>query len=74
MTDRVKGLYVVLDKDYRTDDVEHIMNAIRMVKGVHTVDHEGMVSDFDDYANRQRAAMELQPIIIEFLDKLRQVR
>ena len=31
MTDRVKGLVVTLNEDYRTDDVEVIINAIRRI-------------------------------------------
>lgn len=34
MTDRIRQLTVVLDTDYRDDDVEAIVNALRMVRGV----------------------------------------
>jgi hypothetical protein len=34
MTDRYNSLTVVLDRDIREDDAEHILNAIRMIKGV----------------------------------------
>lgn len=34
MTQRVKGLVVTLDQDYREDDMEAIAQAIRMVRGV----------------------------------------
>lgn len=37
MTDRHSGYLVVLDHDIREDDAEHIINAIRMVKGVQDV-------------------------------------
>ena len=37
MTDRVAALTVVLDTDIRVDDVEHIINAIRMIKHVQSV-------------------------------------
>ena len=59
MTDRVKGLYVVLDADYRVDDVEAIVNAIKMVKCVADVQTEDMVSDVDDYMARTRVRSEL---------------
>lgn len=52
MTDRVKGLVVTLDRDYRTDDVESIVNAIMMVKGVVNVDTN--LVKMDDYMNRSR--------------------
>jgi len=36
MTDRVKGFTVTLEKDIRIDDVEVILNAVKMIKsGVH---------------------------------------
>ncbi len=57
MTDRVKGVYVALDKDYRTDDVESILTALKMVKGV--VDVSINITDFDDWNNRTRIRQEL---------------
>jgi len=57
MTDRVKGLIVALDSDYRTDDVESIVNAIMMVKGVQKV--TTCVVDADDWQNRVRIRLEL---------------
>jgi hypothetical protein len=38
MTDRVRTLTVVLDRDYRDDDVERIVQTITMIKGVHQVE------------------------------------
>lgn len=43
MTDRVSGFTVVLDHDIRDDDIEPVLNAIRMVKGVIAV--EAIVAD-----------------------------
>lgn len=37
MTDRIKALTVVLDKDYREDDVEAIITSIKMTRGVLSV-------------------------------------
>jgi len=37
MSDHTVVLTVVLDKDYRVDDAESIMFAIRMIKGVLSV-------------------------------------
>lgn len=37
MTDRVNAITVVLKKDTRTDDVEQLLNAILMLKGVENV-------------------------------------
>lgn len=63
MTERVKGLYVGLDRDMRTDDVECVMNAIRMVKYVSSVTHEDLVTDPDDYFARDRVRRELQDVV-----------
>lgn len=37
MSDRINTLTIVLDQPYRDDDVEQIVNAIRMIKGVASV-------------------------------------
>ena len=58
MTDRYLGLTVVLDKDYRSDDAQEIISAIKMIKGVKSVSAE--VADVHDYMNRQRVAMEIE--------------
>jgi hypothetical protein len=67
MTDRTRTLIVVLDKDYRVDDAEGIINAIKMVKGVHTVDHD--VVDINDHAARRAVASEVHRDIVKALDK-----
>jgi hypothetical protein len=37
MTDRIIGIVATLERDFRTDDVEEIASAIRMVRGVKDV-------------------------------------
>lgn len=51
MTDRVRNLTVVLDRDVRTDDLEVIVAAINMIKGVHSISWNPV--NGDDYVNRQ---------------------
>lgn len=58
MTDRVKGFTVTLEKDIRIDDVEVIMNAIRMIRGISDV--SPCVSTIDDYMNRQIVKHEIR--------------
>ena len=65
MTDRIKGVYVALDRDYRTDDAEAILDAIKMVKGVSDVAVN--ITDFDDWTNRSRIRMELSAKLWEAL-------
>lgn len=57
MTDRLKGCTVVFDRDIRVDDVEALLNAIRMVKGVLRV--EPSISTPDDWMAATRARTEL---------------
>jgi len=67
MTDRLKGLTVVLDKDYREDDAEAIINAIKMVKGVQDV--QTHVADLDHYMASSRAARDLGDRVIDLVQQ-----
>ncbi len=58
MTDRIKGLTVVLDGDIREDDAKPIIEAIRMIRGVLCV--EAHVTDINDYVAQQKARFELE--------------
>ena len=58
MTDRIKGFVVTLDKDIRIDDVQPIMDAIKMVKGV--IDVSPSVTNADDHMNRERVTQEFR--------------
>lgn len=57
MTDRISYLTVVLDKEYRDDDVECIVNAIQMVKGVADVGLN--VANPSDYTARTLVRLDL---------------
>ena len=50
MTDRIRTVTVVLDADYRDDDVIPILTALRMVRGVASV--EARVVEGADYTAR----------------------
>lgn len=65
MTDRYNTLTVVLERDTRDDDAEALLNAIRMMKGVLTV--EGNVSDVSAFAAEERAKRHWQEKIAEVL-------
>lgn len=58
MTDRIRHVTVTLDKDYRVDDVETILSAIRMIKGVGTVVPK--VSDLPEILARESVRVELE--------------
>lgn len=65
MSDRIKGLIVALDNDYRDDDAEAIINAIRMVRGVSNVTTS--VASSDDWMARDRVRMELHGKLLKVL-------
>ena len=66
MSDRVASLTVILDHEYRTDDVEAIQKAIEMVKGVQKV-VLGPVVDVNTYYARQKASVDITNRVLEAL-------
>lgn len=67
MTDRIKGFTVVLDKNYRDDDVEAIKQTLEMIKGV--VHVEPHVAGFDDIMVESRAKLEIREQLYEFIQE-----
>jgi hypothetical protein len=65
MTDRVKGLVVTFDRDIRVDDIEAIVNAISMIKGVAGV--EPSIADTSDQMARMRVRSELLDKFFKFI-------
>lgn len=57
MSDKIKGFYVVLDKDIRDEDFERIENVVLMIKNVLSVKRS--VSDSNDWMNRERIKQEI---------------
>ncbi|MEM5009345.1 hypothetical protein WKH57_01360 [Niallia taxi] len=68
MTERLKGLYVTFEKDIREDDAEYISNAIRMIKGVTSVN--GIIVNAEDEMNRERIRLEFKRRMYEALEQL----
>lgn len=66
MTDRFKGLVVTFDRDIREDDAEGIINAIKHIRGVISV--EPSVSDVNDHMNRVRMLNEMRTKVYNFFD------
>lgn len=58
MTDRIASLTVVLDREYRDDDCQSIIDAIQMTKGVLKVTPE--VVDIGHYTAKEQARMDLR--------------
>lgn len=58
MSDRINTITVVLEKDIRDDDCEHVLHAIRMIKGVLRV--KANVASPQDYMAMERARSQLE--------------
>ncbi len=63
MTDRLKAFVVTLDHDIREDDADPILSALRMVRGVLSVDP--VTATMDDDIARRRVRYELEMKLIE---------
>ena len=63
MTDRHAGYIVTLGRDTREDDAEPVLEAIRMIKGVISV--EPIVSNIEVHLAESRVRRELMDKIIE---------
>lgn len=68
MTDRVKGLTITLAQDIRIDDVQPLMDAIKMMRGV--VDVQPSIANSDDHINRSRIKWEIRSKIMEFINEI----
>jgi hypothetical protein len=58
MTDRVHSLLVVLDQNYREDDIQKLVDAIAMFAGV--VDVQKNVADAESYVVQRRVFNEMR--------------
>lgn len=58
MSDRIHSFTVVLEQTMRDDDAEQIRDAIKMVRGVLTVQEN--ISDGSEFAAKYRLVSELQ--------------
>jgi hypothetical protein len=67
VTDRVNMLMVALEHDIREDDVQGLVNAIKQLRGVLTVDMN--VANSSDWLAEVRVKAKLQAKLFEVLDK-----
>lgn len=65
MTDRIKGLTIALDRDYRDDDVQAIVDAIMMIKGVAAV--KKSVTNHEDWMNRTQIRLDIHKRLYDAL-------
>lgn len=65
MTDRINGLTITLDKDIRDDDIQSLITAILMMRGVIHVE-PNIVSSLDHFA-RARMKDEIRDKMYDFI-------
>jgi len=61
MTDRYAGLVVTLERDIREDDAEPILDAIRLIRGVASV--EPVIGDYRTHMAEQRARLRYRKLL-----------
>jgi hypothetical protein len=70
MTDRIGALTVILDTNYRDDDVPVIVDAIKMIRGVAVV--RPHVSDsLEQSVGYERAQGEIHEVLLKVLRAIR---
>ncbi len=67
MTDRYNTLTVVLEKDIREDDAEHLLITIHSLKGVLSV--RGNVTDTTAYMAEERARHEWKEELLAYAEE-----
>jgi len=68
MTDRIRHLTVVLDADYRDDDVEAIVKTIQMIRGVSAVEEHVVTAQ--DHLARMTVQGEIERDLHAAIDQV----
>lgn len=68
MSDRINGFIVVLDKDYKDEDIESTINAIEQIKGVVSVKPNIVTSN--EYIAAERTKIEIVNKIYDFAQQV----
>lgn len=68
MSDRINGFVVILDKNYKDEDIEATINAIEQIKGVVAVKPNIVTSD--DHIAETRIKIEIVNKIYEFAQEI----
>ena len=67
MTYRFKGFLITLEKEIRSDDAEHIINALKMIKGVENV--KPYIDGAEDWMMYEKGVMDTRKEILEWMRK-----
>ncbi len=70
MTDRVKAITVILERDNREDDIQHLCDAIMLFQGVASVEKQIVTSA--DFIAATRAELAMRKRIYKALDSTRE--
>jgi len=68
MTDRINYLTVVLEKNIREDDVQNLIDTIKMIKYVLTV--EANVVNATSYVEEQRIKHQLKQKLFKIIEEI----
>ena len=68
MSDRINGFVVILDKDYKDEDIESTINAIKQIKGVVAVKPNIVTSD--EHIAETRIKLEIVNKIYDFAQEI----
>ncbi len=68
MTDRIHSLTIVLEKNTRSDDVQPLIDAIKMMRGVLSV--KANVANLDTYTAEIRARSEVIEDLCNIIAKM----
>lgn len=68
MTDRIKGVSVVLEDNIREDDAQPIIDAILQIRGVISVTKH--ITDFDHHTAKMQVKHEIRKKLFEVWDNI----
>jgi len=68
MTDRVKGLTVVLDQDIRIDDIQTLIDCIKMFRNVSSV--EPVITEPGDFIDRKKITHDIKLKFYKFIEEI----
>lgn len=67
MTDRYKGFLITLEKEIRSDESEHIINALKMIKGVSQV--KPYVNGLEDWMMYEKGVMDTRMELLNWTQR-----
>lgn len=72
MTDRISALTVILEHDIRVDDIDPIIDAIRMIKGIALV-NKVIANPGERFITEARMRIKMYAVISDLYDKVKDI-